>query len=330
MLEVIEKDDIDYYYNYMTELCFFMFFNKEKTLSIRRFEEFHSKYQKDYSSYYTYKTVLKSLKNAKVLQVNGNAKVRYQYIYYFFVAKYLVKNIDKEEIKKILSSLCSKLHYDEFSSIIMFVTHLSKSPFIITEIIANAKKIFPDHLEMLQMEKDIAPINKLIKTLPKQVIELVKADEVRQEELEERERMEINEKQNDEMDSIDYDLDADNEDMNMISKIIFSYKTMETLGQLAKKYWGSMDKENLYNITYEVYSLGLKSLKMYIKFVEDHSHLIAEVVKDIVVKKNIRDNFPMKKQIQDVSDEYLFKLCFISSMSVVKKIGSSVGYSKLK
>jgi GTPase SAR1 family protein len=327
---VKNKEDISLYYNYITEFAFHLFETKQSSTSISTFEQFHNLYSKKYAITYSYINILKNLQEAKMLEVNGNVRIQYKYIYYFFVAKYLTNNLSKSDIRDTVSKMCKRLYREEYANIIMFLTHLTKEPFIIQEILGNAKKIFSEN-RVSELNKDIDGINSLIKNVPNQVIELVKAEDIRNEELEEKEEVEMLEREyeNSKQDVSDYDLNESLESINLISKITLSLKTIEILGQLVKKYWGSMDKDEKYAIAEETYFLGLRTLNNYLTFVQDNADMIAEIVKELVLKKNIKNEFSLKKTAEDTTNDFIFRLCFLSSFGVVKRISNAIGYPKL-
>jgi hypothetical protein len=327
---VKNKEDISLYYNYITEFAFHLFETKQSSTSISTFEQFHNLYSKKYAITYSYINILKNLREAKMLEVNGNVRIQYKYIYYFFVAKYLTNNLSKSDIKDTVSKMCKRLYREEYANIIMFLTHLTKEPFIIQEILGNAKEIFSEN-RVSELNKDIDGINSLIKNVPNQVIELVKAEDIRNEELEEKEEVEMLEREyeNSKQDVSDYDLNESLESINLISKITLSLKTIEILGQLVKKYWGSMDKDEKYAIAEETYFLGLRTLNNYLTFVQDNADMIAEIVKELVLKKNIKNEFSLKKTAEDTTNDFIFRLCFLSSFGVVKRISNAIGYPKL-
>lgn len=327
---VKNKEDISLYYNYITEFAFHLFETKQSSTSISTFEQFHNLYSKKYAISYSHINILKNLQEAKMLEVNGNVRIQYKYIYYFFVAKYLTNNLSKNDIKDTVSKMCKRLYREEYANIIMFLTHLTKEPFIIQEILGNAKEIFSEN-RISELNNDIDGINNLIKNVPNQVIELVKAEDIRNEELEEKEEVEMLEREyeSSKQDVGDYDLNESLESINLISKITLSLKTIEILGQLVKKYWGSMDKNEKYAIAEETYFLGLRTLNNYLTFVQDNADMIAEIVKELVLKKNIKNEFSLKKTAEDTTNDFIFRLCFLSSFGVVKRISNAIGYPKL-
>src|SRR5690554_3542931 len=134
-----DKKEISLYYNYLTQLCFFMFEQKVKDLSLEEFDAFHNMYCDKHDLTYRKETILETFDSAKLLYVNSRVYIKEKYIYYFFVAKYIANEIaNKQEIKELVSKLCYRVFRDEYASIIMFVTHLSKDNFIISELIRIA------------------------------------------------------------------------------------------------------------------------------------------------------------------------------------------------
>lgn len=327
---VKNKEDISLYYNYITEFSYYLFETKQDFISINTFEDFHNLYSKEYAITYKYQNILKNLQGAKMLEVNGNVRIQYKYIYYFFVAKYLTNNLSKPEIRDIVSKISKRLYREEYANIVMFLTHLSQEPFIIEEILNNAKSIFAEN-DITKLSKDIEDINELVKNIPDQVIELVNAEDVRNAEMEDKEEVEILEKEYERIksDVKEYDMNENIEGINMLSKITLSLKTIEILGQLLKKYWGSMNKEEKYSIAEETYFLGLRTLNNYLSFVRDNSDQVIEIVKELVLRKKIKDDFLLKQTVEEATNDFIFRLSFLSSLGIVKRISASTGYPKL-
>ena len=328
---VKNKENISLFYNYITEFSYYLFENKRKTIAINSFQQFHNYYSEKYDIDNKYDEILKSLTNSKLLEVkDGFIKISFDYIYYFFVAKYLTINLSKDhEIRNIISKMCMRVYREEYANIIMFLTHLSKESFIIEEIIDNAKNIFSDCIPA-ELNNDVDNINTLVKEIPKQVIELVDAKNVRDEELEEKERIEFLEKEYETLkEDEEYDLDENIDNINYFSKILMAIKTLEILGQIAKKYWGGMTKTDKFNIVYESYLLGLRSLTSYFNYINKNKELLTDIIKEIIKRKHIKDRFSLQKTTEETTNEFIFKLCFLASFGIIKKISYSIGYDKL-
>lgn len=328
---VKNKENISLFYNYITEFSYYLFKMKKKSVSINSFEDFHIFYSDKYDIEINSTEMLNNLRISKLIDVkDGIIKISIDYIYYFFVAKYMTNNFSKDnEIKVIISKMCMRVYREEYANIIMFLTHLSKDPFIVDEIIDNAKNIFAEFC-FAELNSDVKNINALVTEIPKQVLELVDAKDVREEELEEKDRIEFLEKEYEKnREQEECDLDESISNINYISKIMMALKTIEILGQIAKKYWGGMTGTDKYNIALETYLLGFRTLTSYFDYITKHKDLIAELIKEIITRKHIRDRFSLQKTAEETTNEFIFRLCFLASFGIIKKITYSIGYDKL-
>lgn len=327
-----DKKEISLYYNYLTHFCFYLFTQKVKDISIEEFDQFHINYCKKHDLTYRKETILETFDSAKLLYVNGRVFIKEKYVYYFFVAKYISNEIgNKLEVKDIVSKMCQRLFRDEYASIIMFVTHLSKDNFVISELIRNANNHFPSS-SVAKLEDDISDINKLIENIPTQVLELVDVDQKRNEELDDQEESERLEKElsNDTRNYDDFSLEDDITSIDYFAQITMALKTIDILGQVVKKNWGELEGEEKLNLVMTTYNLGLRTLDFYLQLLLKNSQDIVEHVKYVVEQKHIKDRFSLEKSIEETAKDFVFKLCFVSSFGIIKRISSSIGYDKLR
>ncbi|MDZ7718146.1 MAG: hypothetical protein U5K72_04925 [Balneolaceae bacterium] len=70
-------------------------------------------------------------------------------------------------MRELITKMCERVFKDEYASIIMFVTHLSKDSFIINELIKIANTL--QHLNVSKLEDDITEINNLVKKMPNKI-----------------------------------------------------------------------------------------------------------------------------------------------------------------
>jgi hypothetical protein len=329
---VNDSKEISLYYNYLTHFCFHLFSNKVKSITIQEFDFFHQSYCDKFDLTYEKSTILKTFDKAKLFTLNNGVSVSENYIYYFFTAKYLSNNISDKSVRQLISKMCERLFRDEYSSIVMFLTHLSKDSFIINELIVSSKKIFADS-NVCRLDLDISLVNQLVEFLPEQILEQIDVLENRNLELEEEEINEKVEKQLDNETTMPYDdfsLDDDVSTIDFMAEINNAVKTIDLLGQVVKKHWGELDGDQKYNLVYSTYELGLRTLDCYLSLVQKNADGLIEHLSHFIEKKHIKDRFKLKKTIEETSREYIFRLCFISSFGIIKRISNSVGYDKLK
>jgi hypothetical protein len=327
-----DKKEISLYVNYITNFCYFLFEKKSKGLTISEFNDFHILYcdRHDIKNFGV-KTILRVFEDAKLFDVNSYVSVNYKFVYYYFVAKYLTNNISKQETKDIISKMIKRLYREEFSNIILFLTHLSKDPFIINELVANAKTIFEQN-DIAKLDSDVDNINALIKELPKQILENIDIHKHREDELEEKQEIERleNEYEKYNQDDDEFDLDEATETIDLLARFTLALKNIEILGQVAKKYWGEMTGDIKYDVVSETYNLGLRTLNNYLSFMENNTEMIIPQIANLIDKKFIKDKFKLEKRVEDLASDFIFRLCFLASFGIIRRVSNSIGYEGLE
>jgi hypothetical protein len=330
---VKDKNSISLYYNYLTYFCYYLFEKQESELSLEEFKIFHIAYCEKHDIEDSLDSILAVLEEAKLIRVDKTVYPREKYIYYFFTAKYLANNISKQDLeaKSVVSKMSKRIFKDEYSAIVMFLTHLSKDTFIIDELIRNSREMFPDS-NMCRLEEDVKEVNKLNTSIPELVLERIDVDEHRNSEVEQQEEFERLEKEFEQETSSydDFKLEDDISDIDLYAKITLALKTVDILGQIAKKYWGELDGDKKQELVEATYSLGLRTLGYYLQIVQVHSNDIVEHIEKVVREKHIKDRYALKKNIEETTSKYIFKMCFMASWGVIKRVSNSIGYDKLK
>lgn len=327
-----DRKEISLYYNYLTQFCFFLFEQGVKDVSLEEFDAFHKMYCQKHDLTYRKETILETFDSAKLLYINSRVYIKEKYVYYFFVAKYIANEIaNRDEIKELVTKMCYRVFRDEYASIIMFVTHLSKDNFIINELIKIANSLFPE-ANVAQLQDDINEINELVESIPEQVLEIVNVDEQRNVELQEEEEFEKLEKELEE-EKTNYDNFSLNDDISSIdffARITRALKTIDILGQVAKKHWGELDGEQKLNLVTTTYNVGLKTLDFYLQLLQRNSKDIVEHISQLIKEKHFKDKHSLEKGIEEASRNFIFRLCFMSSFGITKRISNAIGYDKLK
>lgn len=330
---VIDKKEISLFYNYLTYLCFHLFEQQIYELDKEDFRVFHIAYCDKYDLTYSADKLLQALEKAKLLRIADTVQVKEKYIYYFFVAKYIATNISKPEIKDLIGKMSSRIFRDEYASIMMFVTHLSKDVIIIQDLLEKANSLFSD-IPICKLEEDVNKVNDLIESIPEQVLELINVDERRKEALEveeDDEKEQIERRLDREPPSFDdIGLDDDCSHIDIYARITLALKTIDILGQIARKYWGELDGDKKLEIVSATYNLGLRTLGFYLDLLQQNSEQIVKHIKELITEKHIRDKFTLEKNIEETARNYLFRLCFLSSFGLTKRVSNSIGYDRLK
>ncbi len=329
--QVKDIKDISLYYNYLTQFCYFIFDLGISEINQEDFNSFHKLYCDKHDLSYNVESLLQTFVNAKLLsRTNNRIQVKEKYIYYFFIAKYISNNIGKTEIKELIKKMSLRIFKDEYASIIMFVTHLSKDNFILGELVKNSKEIFAE-IPICKMEEDISSINDLIEYIPRQVLEEINVDNSRKEQVEEEDNNEkIEEEFENEMPSYDdIDLDDDISDIDVYAKITRALKSIDLLGQIVRKYWGELDGKQKLELINTTYELGLRTLGFYINLLQDNKDHIVNYIKELIKEKHIKDKFQLQQGTEELAKNYIFKMCFLSSFGITKRISNAISYDRL-
>lgn len=181
------------------------------------------------------------------------------------------------------------------------------------------------------LQDDIEGINQLVESIPEQVLEVVNVDDQRKEELEEEEESERLEKDlSNEKSSYDnITLDDDITSIDFFARITRALKTIDILGQVAKKHWGELDGDQKIKLVTTTYNVGLKTLDVYLQMLQRNSKEIIEHISEVIKEKHFRDKHGLEKGIEEASKDFIFRLCFMSAFGVTKRISNAVGIDRL-
>lgn len=334
--------ETDFYYNLLTDYCYWLFFEEGANIPIAqtRFDEFYYNYCKRYAidqKKMPLSKVKSNLQSANIVLVDHDVKIAQRYVYYFFVAKYISNNISKDDdIKILVSKLIKRAFRNEYASILMFITHLSKDEWVVNELIAHANSIF-ELVEPCKMEDDLEVINNLITEIPKQIVGVINIGDEREKQLEYEAAVEADESKfdNDSINYQDFGLDDDVSQIDIIAKFNLAMKTIDLLGEVAKKYWGGLLADDKYNLVLASYNLGLRALHHYLNIMNTNRDDLINYIKKQVVEKYMKDNMTTwsadnnKAEVKHVSDGLLFQFAFLASWVFIRRVSSAVGYDKL-
>ena len=330
--------NIGFYRQFLTVLCYNFFHNNRTTISIDEFDTFYEDYCNEYDVKNIGKTEVKTtLKNSKLLHFNSEVTLGHKYVYYFFVAKYISDNIDKPLIIDIVKKLCKRIFKNEFANIIMFITHLSKSPLIIQELINNANSIF-NEFKPNRLEYEIENINNLILEIPNQIIEEIDVDKERNDQLKLETELEEKQKEFDE-DNTNYtcfSLDDDVSNIDLLAKMNLALKSIDLLGQLGMKYWGELASKDKFDIITATYNLGLRTLSLNLQLLWDSKEDITEHIKKIITDKYIKDKCEEwdptlnRDKVAASTRNFIISWSYLLAIAIIRRISFAVGDENLK
>jgi hypothetical protein len=326
----IKNDEIDAYYSYITELAFHFFSKKMSEIDEESLRRFHREFCDEYLISPDFHFLISKLDEVSILEIShGFYRFQYKYVYYYFVARYLANTMTEETSRTIISQMCRKLHVEEFANIIMFLSHMSKDPYIINEILSTSKAIF-NRYNIARLESDVTFINELIKEIPDLVLQNKAVKEAREQQLKDQDELEHSDKV-EQINFNDYDLDSEEsiEDLDLISQLNMSFKAIEILGQLLKNFFGSIKGTKKYELCEEAYNVSLRAINGLFTTLNENIDGIVQEIEQMIESspKNSQQNEP--DNIKSHALRFLSDMCFLISYVFIKKVASSVGSENL-
>ncbi len=325
----IKSDELDFYHTYLSFIAYSYFKNGRKELDKSEMEKLHEEHGEIYHKK-SFTQVYGNLVSAKFIkEENEFYSFNHNYIYYFYVAKYLSDNMEEVDIAEEINMLIKRLYRSEFANIIIFLIHHSKTraKSIISKITDEAKVIFSDIKPSTLSKEELSNINQLVSKEIKTVIEDKDPQQHREEELVSRDEKEhVNsihdkEKANGFMPHYNEDI----QELDIFGKINLSFKLMEILGQISKNYYGSLKNEAKNDILQELSSLGLRNLNLLLKQFDEYSELLEKDIREIIEKKEISS----PSEIETITKRIIFNFAEAISMNFIKKISNSMASKNL-
>lgn len=310
--------EIEKYYSYLTEFSFWIYDNKTIEIDETKFIEFHQTFIAKYRIQLSFRDALEILEQCNLIHKNGELyKFKYKYIYFYFIGKFFSDNLDDEKIQQEVTSISNNLYQTDSANIYIFLSHHSKSKFIIKQILERARELFNDE-SIIEFNSDIKSINDLIEKKVdnidfKENIVEIEIDEIEDSNLET---------------DIPEENVAVNEEIDSISKVNKAFKTIEILGYIIKNRYASLAGNDKSDLVEEMYKLGLRSLSFLFKtLIEGEEYIKNEIIE--IIKKDPNSTLTVREK-EELAKKFMFNLLYMVSYSIFKRISSSIGSKDLE
>ena len=325
------ESDVETYLNFLTEFAFYIYESKKYELSPDEFNSFMQLYSGKFNFTIETDTLLSNLSLIISRDSLNNYSFRYQYVYYFFVAKYLAENLRRNNIEKEIEKIILNLHIDENAYIAVFIAHHSKDIEILDKIESNASCLFDKYKSATLIKEEVGFFDE-------QADIIVEAALPPGNTTPEKERKEIligEDRKEQSQEDIKKMEDSDKEDL-LGKELRRAVKTVEVMGHIMKNRAGSLEKtklEEMFRLAMNVYLRILSSFFDIIKDKNDQKSVI-DFISEGLIKINEEEREQKKKQ---VSEEKLRKLAriifwnliFFTASGFIDLIVRSLGSDKL-
>lgn len=333
----VKNDEIDTYINFLDEFAFLFFSKSKKEISSDEFNSFMKSYLKKYNLPVNKDILLQKLRQSKLIALDNfnNYYFCYQYLFYFFVARYLAENIKGN--KTIIDNILNNLHKDENAYIAIFVSHHSKNEEILEEIILNAVCLFDKYSPATLSDKELGFFDEQANNIVQVVLPSAKEtpEIVRKNRLSAQNDFEDRNSKNKKDDA--------GKDYNGLEKELRrSIKTVEVLGSIIKNRAGSLNKERLILMIEEAMDVHLRILTSFfeliktekeqaeiISFISNRLKKISAKKADIRKNKGLKERELSKEKLEKISKTIFWNLNFFTIYGLINKIITSLGSDKL-
>jgi len=315
--------NLDLRMTYLSEFAFWMFDKSKKYITDEEWSIVHSKYCSKFSITPSLRELKEAFYQSKLLvEKDGRISFIHPYGYYYFVARYLRDNLSDSSVRSLITSLCKKLYKDEHASIWLFLTHLSKDPFIVETLLAHAQSLFSD-LKPATLSTDIS----FLEVMAQDVEKIVLRDKEHHLAKEDRLRNLDAAPLSPEMDE-DIGDEETNETLIFISKLNLAFKTLDVLGQLVKNFPGSLVGADKLALVKECYEMGLRTLALILNVFQECSEELLTTVMHEITKNN--PEFKDHRAVETQMKRFVFWMMEISCFGMLKRISLAVGHPQLK
>lgn len=314
---------IDTKMTYLSEIAHWMHQEKRKRLTDEEWDYFHRIYCAKFKIYPSRAALRSELAANGLFDLRDERYgFRHSASYYYFVARHFRDNLDKESVRLAVKDLLRKLYKEEHASIWLFLTHLSKNPFLLETILEHSRQIYSE-LPVATFETDVSFLSILSENVEKIVLKdtsLIESKEAQLRSLDSAPDFP------EEVDTDEGEVET-NEALQMLSRMNLALRTLEVLGQLVKNFPGSLHGDDKLALVRECYALGLRTISMLFDLFQRDIEGFVDFVFDRLV-----DRHPEIKDVEDLRRKvrkFMFWMIENASFGMVKRISRAVGHSQL-
>ncbi|WP_158589066.1 TIR domain-containing protein [Alginatibacterium sediminis] len=313
----IKTDQIDKYINYLTQLAYYIYKTKELKLSDEAFLQFKEEYSQRFILD-SHEDLIEKLVLAKLIKVTQTGiSIKYKYIFYFYVAKYMS---DHDAALDFVEELCSKLHTEQHSNILIFITHHTRNNKVIDKIIQHTLGVFPKEEEAKLDRVDTEFLKDFISEIPKLVIkQRNNVHEARKGDLIQKD---LNQSK---LEKVEYDHEEALSLSETLRDVTRSVRSVEIIGQIIKNRHASIEQEQLKQLGKQAINVGLRFLGFYLKSTRNIQGELIEIIHTLIEQKSTLSN----AEIAEMSKKTFIHLIYTISLNVIRKISTSIGHREL-
>ncbi len=316
----IKPEDLDGVMKYLSEMAY-KIFKDGQSMTRKDFGQFQINYIDEYdisaSIIEDIEALLHALVKSRIIsRIDDEISFNYKYAFYYFVAKYIAE--DMPNSKQEIVSLINDLDSDISASILMFVTHHSKDPFILQSIETEIQDIFNGTSEIC-FEEDVKIISDLVSEIPQQVYYDDDTDQIRYKHMRNQDKLE-EEELGGELQEI-----SEKQVYDVVLQLRRAFRAIGIAGQVLKNYSGSMKADKRIELGKITYSLCMRAIKRVYELFESER----EILLGLIINELKRQYDVEEYKIKEMASQLVFYIYSRIAYAYIKRLSMAIAHEKL-
>jgi len=326
--EVTPPAEMDARYTYLAELANCMYEAGTRDLAGGAVIVFNRQHYADYRLSVDYEALREDLVRVRILQQRpGGLRFRYAYIYYYFVARYIrdARNDAKQSgaMHARVQTMARNVHREVNANTLIFLCYLTRDPAVVNEILGMARATLARYAAC-DLDKDVKTFAFLQVDEPQVCLPGTAVEEARDEHLKEIDRVERDGEARSAPESTEELQDGDG-DRNLV-EINAALKTIQILGQILRNFPGSTRADRKLEIAEECYSLGLRTMSMFLHAAGAALPQLTATVRDYIKDASGESD---ETKLTRSAERILFFLVEGVIFGLIKRVSRSTGSEQL-
>ncbi len=321
ILKNISREEAEGAYALLPEIAWVTYSSSSRELAPQQIErvieEFSQRRALRKTSLYS---VLGSLRTINMFELSGGShKFKFTYTFYFFLADYISRNLDKKEMQEEVRKLCATVSKKESADILAFLAFHTDASIIIETLIEGVSTLYPEAPPFDLSKARNAAINTLIYEMPKQVVDYTKSEERRAQHLTAEEAIET---QNSNAETTEAEQHG-----SPFETMTTTLRAVEILGHIIRNHYTRLDAEPKIKIIKAATGATLRCLG------DMFDHLSKSVDAVVTAVRLITDKFDNEadeKKKQEIANNMVFLLAAGLFVHFSKSLARAVGDENLE
>lgn len=139
----VRSQPIDTVHEFLAKLAFDLWGRVIPEVSTGKIESIVASFRREKLVEIDERALLTDLQQARVLKVSGDLlSFRYPYLYYYYLARWLIANRKTEPADIVMRELLRLIHTERSSNVLMFVCHLRGEDWVLENLLPLARSLF--------------------------------------------------------------------------------------------------------------------------------------------------------------------------------------------